>query len=402
MPVLVQKYGGSSVANIDKIKLVAEQVVQTKSSGFDVVVVVSAMGNTTDDLITLARQINPEPANREMDMLVTVGERITMALLSMAIDALGHRSISLTGSQCGIITNASAGGARIIDVRPFRVQDELSGGKIVIVAGYQGMSYKREVTTLGRGGSDTTAVALAAALGADTCELYSDVDGVYTADPSTVISAKKLSHVSYDEMIELSRFGAQVLNAEAVTFAKETGIALYAKKMGEQSEGTQIGRPDDYPEHLLESEKNAFVTGISGRRDVIMVSVDDPADAQKPYDKLLEAAGDLNLLFSSGGSNSYMALFSTEDRTNKDHLARALISCTEDGEFEITQNCAVVTIVGDRINRTAIAMKRMLSSLKTEKITPYWLEASGSHISAIIPENNIKDALNCLHKEFIR
>ncbi|MBM4389149.1 MAG: aspartate kinase, partial [Deltaproteobacteria bacterium] len=183
MPVIVQKYGGSSVADIEKIKRVAGKVVEAKKRGFDVVVVVSAMGDTTDSLLEMARRINPEPSSRELDMLLTVGERISMALLTMAIQALGCEAISFTGSQSGIITNASHNRARIIEVRPYRIQDEIENGKIVIVAGYQGVSYKREITTLGRGGSDTTAVALAAALKAERCEIFSDIDGVYTADP---------------------------------------------------------------------------------------------------------------------------------------------------------------------------------------------------------------------------
>src|ERR1700683_3998298 len=228
MSIVVQKYGGSSVADTNKLKRVAERVMRTRTSGHDVVVVVSAMGDTTDELLTLAKTISPNPDRRELDMLLSAGERISMALLSMAIRELGGQAISFTGSQSGIITNDRHVDARIIEVRPFRVQDELARGKIVVVAGYQGVSYRKEITTLGRGGSDTTAVAMAAALGAEWCEICSDVDGVYTADPRVVLPARRIPVLSYEETQELAESGAKVLNAQAVEFAKEKGIVIYA------------------------------------------------------------------------------------------------------------------------------------------------------------------------------
>ncbi|HKC10681.1 MAG TPA: aspartate kinase, partial [Vicinamibacteria bacterium] len=229
MGVVVQKYGGSSVADVERIRQVADRIAATRATGKDVVVVVSAMGDTTDELLSLARRISPSPARRELDMLLSAGERISMALLSMALNARSVPAVSFTGSQSGIITNDAHTNARIVEVRPYRVQDELARGKVVIVAGYQGVSYKREVTTLGRGGSDTTAVALAAALDAEACEIYSDVDGVYSADPRLVPEARRLDEISYPEMQELAEAGARVLNAQAVEFAKERGIALYAR-----------------------------------------------------------------------------------------------------------------------------------------------------------------------------
>ena len=209
MPIVVQKYGGSSVADVQKMQKVADRVASTKATGKDVVVVVSAMGDTTDDLLALAKQVCESPARRELDMLLSAGERISMALLSMALNARGMPAVSFTGSQSGIVTNDAHTNARIVEVRPFRVQDELAQGKVVIVAGYQGVSYRRDITTLGRGGSDTTAVALAAALEAD-CEIYSDVEGVYTADPRVVPEARRLAELSYEEMQELAESGAQV------------------------------------------------------------------------------------------------------------------------------------------------------------------------------------------------
>src|ERR1700726_320773 len=229
MSIVVQKYGGSSVADVKRLRLVADRIVKTKTSGHDVVVVVSAMGDTTDELLALAKAISPNPDRRELDMLLSAGERISMALLSMAIRELGGNAISFTGSQSGIITNDRHVDARIIEVRPFRVQDELARGKIVVVAGYQGVSYRREITTLGRGGSDTTAVAMAAALGADWCEICSDVDGIYTTDPRVVPQAKRIPILSYEETQEIAESGAKVLNAQAVEFAKEREIAIYAR-----------------------------------------------------------------------------------------------------------------------------------------------------------------------------
>jgi aspartate kinase len=201
LAVVVQKYGGSSVADVERIRQVADRIAATRATGKDVVVVVSAMGDTTDELLGLARRICPSPARRELDMLLSAGERISMALLSMALNARSVPAVSFTGSQSGIITNDAHTNARIVEVRPYRVQDELARGKVVIVAGYQGVSYKREVTTLGRGGSDTTAVALAAALDAEACEIYSDVDGVYSADPRLVPEARRLAEISYPEML---------------------------------------------------------------------------------------------------------------------------------------------------------------------------------------------------------
>ena len=229
MSIIVQKYGGSSVADVGKLRYVAERVMQTARRGHQVVVVVSAMGDTTDELLAMAKQVSPNPERRELDMLLSAGERISMALLSLAIRELGGDAISFTGSQSGIITNDRHVDARIIEVRPFRVQDELARGRIVVVAGYQGVSYKREVTTLGRGGSDTTAVAMAAALDAEYCEICSDVDGVYSADPRVVPAARRIDTLSYEETQEMAEAGAKVLNAQAVEFAKEKGIAIYAR-----------------------------------------------------------------------------------------------------------------------------------------------------------------------------
>lgn len=236
---IVQKYGGSSVADVDKIRAVAALIKARQDQGTRVCVVVSAMGKTTDQLLHMAGQMAKHPPRRELDMLLTTGERASAALLAMALHDIGVDAISFTGSQAGIITNATHAGARVLEVRPYRVQDELDKGTVVVIAGFQGVSYAKEITTLGRGGSDTTAVALAAALDAD-CEIYSDVDGVWTSDPRVVPEATRIEALTHEEMQELAAAGAKVLNAQAVQFAKARGIAIFALQTGVQGQGTVI------------------------------------------------------------------------------------------------------------------------------------------------------------------
>src|SRR5258707_8683994 len=270
MSIVVQKYGGSSVADVAKLKQVAHRVMRTRRQGHDLVVVVSAMGDTTDDLLALAKQVSPNPDRRELDMLLTAGERISMALLSIAIRDLGGEAVSFTGSQSGIITNDRHADARIIEVRPVRVQDELARGRIVVIAGYQGVSYKRDVTTLGRGGSDTTAVAMAAALGAEYCEICSDVDGVYTADPRVVPTARRIGTLSYEETQELAESGAKVLNAQAVEFAKEKGIAIFARATASPLPGVDPTADGTVVRRNAPRAPGAVV-GVASERDVLVV-----------------------------------------------------------------------------------------------------------------------------------
>jgi aspartate kinase len=262
--IVVQKYGGSSVADAEKIKLVAKRIARTKASGKKVVVVVSAMGKTTNQLIEKAKSVSASPSRRELDMLLTCGEREAMSLLSMACAEEGLEAISFTGSQAGILTNDRHSGARIVEVRPFRIEDELDRGKVVIVAGFQGVSYKREITTLGRGGSDTTAVALAGALRADYCEICSDVDGVYTADPRIVESAVLIDAISHDEMLELAAQGAKVLHDAAVDFARKSGIALYARATNKDGGGTRID---------FSPERERPVAAVTGQNQLIRLRI---------------------------------------------------------------------------------------------------------------------------------
>jgi aspartate kinase len=278
--IVVQKYGGSSVADAEKIKLVAKRIARTKAAGKKVVVVVSAMGKTTNQLIERAKAISPSPSRRELDMLLTCGEREAMALVSMACAEEGIEAISFTGSQAGILTNDRHSGARIVEVRPFRIEDELDRGKVVIVAGFQGVSYKREITTLGRGGSDTTAVALAGALRADYCEICSDVDGVYTADPRVVKTAELLASISHDEMLELAAQGAKVLHDASVEFARKSGIALYARATSKDGGGTRIDFAPD---------RERQVAAIAGQNQLIRIRI-RVAGAVEHCLQILEAA----------------------------------------------------------------------------------------------------------------
>src|SRR5437763_10677364 len=279
MSIVVQKYGGSSVSDVARLKRVAARVMRTHRDGHGVVVVVSAMGDTTDDLLKLAKDVSANPDRRELDMLLTAGERISMALLSMAIRELGGDAISFTGSQSGIITNDRHVDARIIEVRPYRVEDELSRGKIVVIAGYQGVSYRREVTTLGRGGSDTTAVALAAALGAEYCEICSDVDGVYSADPRVVPEAARIGMLSYEETQELAESGAKVLNAQAVEFAKEKGIAIFARATASPLPGADPSADGTVVRRHAPREPGRVI-GVASERDVIVIDASPDRSAE--------------------------------------------------------------------------------------------------------------------------
>jgi aspartate kinase len=278
--IVVQKYGGSSVADTDKIKLVAQRIARTKQDGKKVVVVVSAMGKTTNQLIDKAKAISPSPSRRELDMLLTCGEREAMSLLSMAVAEQGLEAISFTGSQAGILTNDRHSGARIVEVRPFRIEDELDRGRIVIVAGFQGVSYKREITTLGRGGSDTTAVALAAALRADYCEICSDVEGIFTADPRVVEAPELLAAISHDEMLELAAQGAKVLHDASVEFAKKSGIALWARATNKDGGGTRVD---------FEPDRDRQVAGVTGQKSLIRVKVSGGAAVEHCL-QIIEAA----------------------------------------------------------------------------------------------------------------
>ena len=294
MGLIVQKYGGSSVADAEGMKRVANRIVAAKRDGNQVVVVVSAMGDTTDELIDLAKQITPIPSGRELDMLLTAGERISMALLAMAITNLGHEARSFTGSQAGVITTSAHGRARIIDITPGRIQEALKEGAIAIVAGFQGISQDtKDVTTLGRGGSDTTAVALAAALDADVCEIYTDVDGVYSADPRVVPTARKLKTVTYDEMLELAASGAKVLHLRCVEYARRYNLPIHVRSSFSNNEGTWVVK--DHPEGG--AMEQAIISGIAHDKSEAKITVVGVPDRTGVAARIFQAIadGDINI-----------------------------------------------------------------------------------------------------------
>lgn len=292
MGLIVQKFGGSSVADAEGLKRVASRIVATKKSGHQVVVVVSAMGDTTDELIELANQVSPLPNGRELDMLLTAGERISMALLAMAISNLGHQARSFTGSQAGIITTSTHGKARVIDVTPGRIQEALKEGAIAIVAGFQGVSQDTsDVTTLGRGGSDTTAVALAAALEADVCEIYTDVDGIFSADPRVVPAARKLSTVTYDEMLELAASGAKVLHLRCVEYARKYELPIHVKSSFSNKEGTWVVK--DHPEGG--EMEVAIIAGIAHDKSEAKVTIVGVPDRAGMAAAIFQAIADADI-----------------------------------------------------------------------------------------------------------
>jgi aspartate kinase len=394
--IVVQKYGGSSVADIARLKQVADRVMRTRAQGHDVVVVVSAMGETTDDLLALAKQVSPNPDRRELDMLLTAGERIAMALLSMAIRELGGDAISFTGSQSGIITNDRHVDARIIEVRPFRVQDELARGKIVVIAGYQGVSYRREVTTLGRGGSDTTAVAMAAALGADYCELCSDVDGVYTADPRVVPTARRIGALSYEETQELAESGAKVLNAQAVEFAKEKGIAIFARATASplpgadpSTDGTVVRR--DVP------RAPGTVVGVASERDVLLLRSSAPSDELLTLlDEHGVAGKQLHQTLEGG-----LTMVASRDNLHSEEGVRSALTARFGHGVEIVDGLAAVSVVGAGINGSFANIRRGRAALDASRIVARDTTTSSFRISWMIPRARVDEAVRLLHATFL-
>ncbi|MBL8622449.1 MAG: aspartate kinase [Myxococcales bacterium] len=385
---MVQKYGGSSVADVDKIRQVAARVARTKAAGKKVVVVVSAMGKTTNALIEKAKQVSPSPSRRELDMLLTCGEREAMALLAMAVSEQGLESISFTGSQAGIMTNDRHSGARILEVRPFRIEDELDRGKVVIVAGFQGVSYKREVTTLGRGGSDTTAVALAAALRADYCEICSDVDGVYTADPRVVGAAELLHAISHDEMLELAAQGAKVLHDASVEFARKSGIALYARATNKDGGGTRI---DWSP------ERERQVAAVTGQAALVRLRASGGAAVENAL-QILEAAS-IPLTHLDLEGKELRAWFTIADVPDwaavKTKLETVLGSNMELGEE------GAVTMVGHGIGGNPGIIVRARATAIGAGVPLNAVSVSPLRITLWCDRPHVDDLTRALHKAFV-
>jgi len=400
LSIVVQKYGGSSVADADKIRRVAERVMRTRRAGHDVVVVVSAMGDTTDDLLTLAKKVSANPDRRELDMLLSAGERISMALLSLAIRELGGDAISFTGSQSGIITNDRHVDARIIEVRPFRVQDELGRGRVVVVAGYQGVSYRREVTTLGRGGSDTTAVAMAAALGADYCEICSDVDGVYTADPRVVPNARRIGVLSYEETQELAESGAKVLNAQAVEFAKTAGIAIYARATASPLPGADPSADGTVVRKHAPRTPGA-VAGVASERDVFVLQAPgnplkllELLDARAVVGKQLHAAG-----FGAPGDG--VTLVISRENLHEEDRVRRDIAATFGDQARLIDDVGAVSVVGAGINASYSNLLRGTAALRDATVEPRGVSTSSFRITWLVPRTLVDNAVRALHAALV-
>jgi len=397
--IIVQKFGGSSVADAQKVRNVANRVVDAYRDGNSVVVVVSAQGDTTDDLIEKAREINENPSKREMDMLLATGEQISIALLAMAIEKIGAPVISLTGWQAGFVTNSNSGNARIDRIDTERILSELDKKKIVIVAGFQGLDKYDDITTLGRGGSDTSAVAIAAAIHADKCEIYTDVDGVYTADPRIVKNAKKLDEITYDEMLELASLGANVLHNRSVEMAKKYGVKLEVKSSFEKIDGTIV-------KEAVTVEK-MLIRGIARDNDVARIAIigleDKPGIAFKVFSLLAKNNINVDVILQSIGRDNKKDISFT---VTKDHLDAALKLLEEEKNSLCYENIthrediSKVSIVGaGMVNNPGVAAK-MFEALYDAGINIHMISTSETKVSVLINVKNAERAVQAIHEKF--
>lgn len=397
--LIVQKYGGSSVANIDRIKRVARRIIETKEQGKKVVVVVSAMGDTTDDLIELAGQLNEKPPSREMDMLLATGEMVSISLLAIAIQGMGHDVVSLTGAQGGILTSNVHKKARISDINTKRMKKELFAGKIVIVAGFQGVNEKRDITTLGRGGSDTSAVALAAALEAELCEIYTDVDGVYTADPRIVETASKIDEISYEEVLELASTGAKVLHPRSVELAEKFKVPLMVRSSYNHNEGTII-KEDVIMEKVL-------VRGVALDENIAKISIfevpDQPGIAFRLFSALAKANIHVDMIVQNVNRTSVNDISFTID---VDELQDA-VTVAQKYAFEVNapkveydQGVAKLSVIGTGIVANAEIASKFFEALYELGVNIQTISTSEIKISCLIDKERGKEAMVHIHKKF--
>ena len=399
MALIVQKYGGSSVADTESIKRVAKRVVETEKKGNKVAVVVSAMGDTTDDLIDQALSIDSNPPEREMDMLMTAGERISMSLLAMAIHAEGSRAHSFTGQQAGFFTDARYGAAHIKAVRPDRVKNALSLGDIAIVAGFQGINKMGDVTTLGRGGSDTTAVAIAATLGADLCQIYTDVDGVYTADPRIVKNARKLDAITYDEMLELASLGAQVLHNRSVEMAKKYNVDLEVVSSFTRNPGTKVKEGSNM--------EKLNVSGVARDNNCARVAIinlnDTPGTAFKVFSLMAKHNVNIDIILQSVGRDNKKSISFTIRQDDAERVAGILRDAKEMLDYEdvsINTKVAKVSIVGAGMASAAGVASKMFEALAGAGINIRMISTSEIKISVLINEEDSEKAVKAIHDQF--
>ncbi|KRA30091.1 aspartate kinase [Nocardioides sp. Root614] len=404
----MQKYGGSSVADAAGIKRVAQRIVNTKKAGHQVVVVVSAMGDTTDELIDLANEVSPLPPARELDMLLTAGERISMAVLAMAIQSVGHEARSFTGSQAGVITDAEHGRAKIIDVTPGRIQAAIDEGAIAIVAGFQGVSQTtKDITTLGRGGSDTTAVALAVALKADVCEIYSDVDGIFTADPRIEPRARKVPRISYEETLEMAAQGAKILHLRCVEYARRYDMPIHVRSSFSEKEGTWVVKAEDVVQE--ESMEAAIITGVAHDRSQAKITVvgvpDKPGEAAALFRAVADAQINIDMIVqnvsaaATGRTDISFTLPSGEGQTAMTALSRI----QEAVGFESLQyddSVGKVSIVGAGMSSSPGISARFFEALSEAGVNIEMISTSEIRVSVVVAETQVEDAVNAAHATF--
>ncbi len=400
MSLIVQKYGGSSLADADKIKNVARKILKTRDEGNQVIVIVSAMGDTTDDLISLAKKISPVPPKRELDMLLATGEQVSIALLAMAIEEMGGNAISLTGPQAGIKTDQIYSKAKIVDIVPTRLHEELEHNKIVIVAGFQGMNENNDITTLGRGGSDTTAVAIAAAVKADRCDIYTDVTGVFAADPRIVADIKKIPVISYDEMLELAICGAGVLQPRAVEVAKVHKVKLGVLSSFVETEGTIV-------QEVTRMEKDVIITGIAHDKDVVKLAVfgvpDAPGTAAKLFSELAENNINIQMIFQSAeeqGINDIAFTVNSDDAVLALEILKKFKTQVDAKGVIMKDEMARVSIVGAGMITHPGVAARMFDILAINGINLEMISTSEINVSVIIKREKCDQAVKLLAKEF--
>lgn len=403
MSIIVQKYGGSSVADAEKLKKIAKLIASVKEQEYDVVAVVSAMGKTTNQLLDMAKILSENPEKRELDMLLSTGERITMALLCIALNDLGIKAISLTGSQSGIITNDRYNDARVIEVRPFRVQDELARGHVVVIGGFQGVSYKRDITTLGRGGSDTSAVALAAALNAERCEIYSDVDGVYTTDPNIVKEAKHLPEISYQQIQEMAEAGAKVLNAQAIQFAKEAKIAIYARSTFNPGKETIIRElaPADRPGVVAVVHETDIVRFIFLFRNT---GKNFNNSFHMLFNYLEEndlAVKELSLINTEEQELSKVSFIISKKNVHSWQKIEKQMTEKFRKQINIDHSFAAVSLIGEGFSRDNRVVSETISLLRDNKIIYYGLTTTSFRISILVKKEVLEKSIALLHNYWI-
>ena len=406
MGLVVQKYGGSSVGDAERIKRVAERIVATKRDGHDVVVVVSAMGDTTDELIDLAKQIVPVPSGREFDMLLTAGERISMALLAMAINSLGYHAESFTGSQAGVLTTSVHGKARILEITPGRVVNSIKAGNVAIVAGFQGVSPDtKDITTLGRGGSDTTAVALAAAMNADVCEIYTDVDGVFTADPRIVPNARRLDTVTYEEMLELAASGAKILHLRSVEYGRRYGVPIHVRSSFSNKSGTTV---TGFMEEL--AMEDAIISGVAHDRSEVKVTVvgvpDKPGQAAAIFGELASAEINLDMIvqnISTGGTGRTDVSFTlpSADGPNAIAALRKIQETVGFADLLYDDHVGKLSLVGAGMRSHPGVSARFFAALAETGVNVEMISTSEIRISVVLRDTDLDPAVRAVHDAFV-